>query len=350
MIVPEGASDEALRTSPDGTGPYALAAWQPDERIRLTRNEKYWGGAPSIREAELSLYRTNDQLLEGLRAGRYDVIECNSKALVPGLDKNQGFRVFRVDSFFVPYLGWDLSRRTTPFCRITPNPFRDVRVRKATAMAINRESLRASLPGYASPATQPVPRLAFGFDPSIPEIPHDVDQARRLLQEAGFAKGFDVVLHTRQVFEEAAALVARDLREIDIRTEVRILSNTEFFALESHGATLWIDRYASNSGDATDFLESFVHSADQGHDVGTYNYGGYSNPDLDKAIERSAVLENVDDRRRMLQGIMATTMRDLVLAPLYDDQDVYAVATSLVWQPRGDRFMKVAEITRPAGP
>src|SRR5262249_6387418 len=46
MIVPEGATDEALKTAPDGTGPYALRAWRPEEPMHLVRNEKYWGRAP----------------------------------------------------------------------------------------------------------------------------------------------------------------------------------------------------------------------------------------------------------------------------------------------------------------
>src|SRR5262249_32279456 len=156
-------------------------------------------------------------------------------------------------------------------------------------------------------ATQLVPQIVFGFDPGIQEIAKDAERAQKLMQDAGLPKGFAVTLHTRPVLEEAAAAVRQDLAQIGIGVDVRGLPNTEFFALKS-GATLWIDRYASNSGDASDFLEKFVHSADPGGAIGSSNFGGYANADLDKKIERSAMTDDVDERRHMLQDVMATTM------------------------------------------
>ena len=217
-------------------------------------------------------------------------------------------------------------------------------MRRAIGLAIDRPRLQAGLSGYATPATQMVPRFIFGFNPEIPEMARDLREARGLLRDAGLPKGFHVVLHARQVLEEAALMVKRDLAEVGIDVETRILSNNDLFALKRKGCTFWLDRWSCASGDASEFLDNFVHSADRARSLGTFNYGGYANADLDRAIETSSSTDEVDKRQRMLQEIMATTVRDLVLLPLYSDQDAYAIENALQWRLRNDRHIKVAEI------
>lgn len=346
MIIPAGVSDESLRSTPDGTGPYMFTAWRPGDWMRMTRNERYWGGRPAIRAVEFRLNLSPQDALRGLLIHEYQIALCNSRKVQPTPDLLGRYRVVRTDSLFVPYVGWDLSRRTTPFCSITPNPFRDIRVRRAIGLAIDRRRLLTGLPGWATPVTQLVPRFVFGFNPEIPEMGHDIQQARNLLRDAGFPRGFEVVLHARQVLEEAALMLKQDLADVGINVETRILPNADFFALKRQGATLWLDRWACTSGDASDLLDNLVHSADRNRSRGTFNYEGYANRDLDRAIEESAGIEDVEERRRILQEIMATTARDLVLLPLYNDQDAYAIEKSLAWQPRSDRYIKVVEITQ----
>jgi peptide/nickel transport system substrate-binding protein len=343
MIIPAG-SGPGLGSKVDGTGPYALADWQPGVSMRMKRNERYWGAAPAAREVEFRVNLEPEETLRGLRNQEYQIALCNSKRLEPGPAWLAHYRVVRADNLFVPYLGWDLSGRTTPFSSVTKNPFRDIRVRRAVGLAIDRRRLLAGLSGHATTATQMVPRFVFGFDPELPEMVRDLQQARDLLRDAGLPKGFKVVLHARPVLEEAALLVKRDLAEIGIEVETRLLPNHEFFAQKRKGMPLWLDRWACSGGDASEFLDNFVHSEDPKRSLGAFNYQGYANPDLDRAIERSAEVEKVRDRRSLLQDIMRTTVRDLVLLPLYNDQDVYAIDNALAWQPRNDRYIKVAEI------
>jgi ABC-type oligopeptide transport system substrate-binding subunit len=74
------------------------------------------------------------------------------------------------------------------------------------------------------------------------------------------------------------------------------------------------------------------------------NYGRYSNAALDKAIERSGGIEKPEERRNAVQQILAQVMQELVLLPLYSDQDVYVLDRSFSWEPRSDSYVHAAEV------
>ncbi len=87
-----------------------------------------------------------------------------------------------------------------------------------------------------------------------------------------------------------------------------------------------------------------IHSTDLPRHYGAQNYGGYSNEALDRAIEESAEIRDVEERRIALQKIMVMFMDELAWIPLYVDQDVYAIDSSLSWQPRNDSLIFASEI------
>jgi peptide/nickel transport system substrate-binding protein len=345
LIVPDGRDDEALRGSVDGTGPFRLSAFVPGEKLALSRNEGHWRKRAAVSEAEFVLGRTPEQALEGLSAGRFQLVKADSRKLDAALGGSARFRVLRRDNVFVKYLAYDLARDKTPFCDARRNPFKDLRVRRALDLALDRHRLAQELWNYAAPATQPVPRFILGFDPSIRETAHDKEQARELLRAAGFPQGFGVVLHARRIVGEAARLVAEDLRAVGIRATPEVLPDADFFRLVGRGgASLWVNRFGCLTGDATEFLYDVVHSRDAERRLGAMNYGGHSDPALDADVERIASLDHVEQRRTAIQAAMRRTMEKLVVVPLYDDQDVYALDVALSWEPRNDSFIDLSSV------
>lgn len=85
--------------------------------------------------------------------------------------------------------------------------------------------------------------------------------------------------------------------------------------------------------------DGVVHSADP-----AAGFGGYRGADLDRAIELSAGIEVAADRRAALQRIMAAAMEELVLVPLYVDQDGYAVERAWSFRPRSDSYVRLTEV------
>ncbi|MDX2144370.1 MAG: ABC transporter substrate-binding protein [Rhodospirillaceae bacterium] len=106
------------------------------------------------------------------------------------------------------------------------SPLRDVRVREALNLAVDRDALvNGLLAGTTVAASQPGTRATFGFDPSIPPIPFDPHRAKQLLTEAGYPKGFSFVLQGVIGAGPADAAmfqkIAQDLAAIGVTMEIR---------------------------------------------------------------------------------------------------------------------------------
>ena len=342
LVVPVGSRFDSL-ASLNGSGPYRLTEWTKST-VRLTRSERYWGGPAPVLQVDYALGLAAEEAVHGLKQGRFQLIQCDSRE-AERLPAGSGFKVLRRDNLYVKHLGFDLANDATPFSPVRPNPFKDLRVRRAIHLGLERLRLVKELWGDAVPATQPVPRFVFGFDPGIQEPRHDREAAKALLREAGLATGFDVVLHARRLFADAASVVRQELDALGIRVETRLLSDADFFDLVGRGgATFWLNRFSCSSGDASDFLDAVVHSRRPGRPFGKNNYGGYGRDDLDRAIEASAGIEKPGQRRDAIQEVLRRTMDDLVVIPLYNDQDVYAMTAGVSWQPRSDSYIRAMDV------
>jgi peptide/nickel transport system substrate-binding protein len=232
---------------------------------------------------------------------------------------------------------------------VRPNPFADARVRRALSLGLDRSRFSAALD--ALPASQPVPMAVFGFNPRLPDIVTDKDASRALLRQAGFPTGFGVVLHAREPHGQAARIVAEELQTLGIRAELRVLPAGQFFRLVNAGeATLWLNSFSCQTGDAAEYLEQVAHSPDPQRFLGMVNQGGYADPELDAAIERSATIEVPEDRRAALEALIARVVAEQVVTPLYVEQDVYLVSRSLVWDPRPDGNLLLQEMSTSSPP
>jgi peptide/nickel transport system substrate-binding protein len=348
LIMPEGATEATLTSAADGTGPYSLANWRPGDRALLRRNQRYWGAPPAVEEVEFELARDPNASIQGLLSGRYQLIQADSKELEQRVSASPRHEVLRQDNIYVKYLAYDLTRAVTPYVSVTPNPLRNRDVRQALSLGIDKERLVAALPNPGVAASQPVPRFIFGFDPDRPPLKTDIPRSRQLLQKAGLSQGFDVVLHTRHMYAAAAKALKDQFADIGIRVDVKPLPDAEFFAAVSRrDSSLWLSRVGCPTGDASDFLEVFVHSPDRIRHLGDYNamLGSYSNLEVDRGIESLDEIEALGDRRQRLQGLLGKVMDDLVEIPLYSDQDGFGIDRSLSWRPRSDSYIRIAEIS-----
>ncbi|HJZ12289.1 MAG TPA: ABC transporter substrate-binding protein, partial [Acidobacteriota bacterium] len=346
FIIPKGSTKEQLEQRVNGTGPYLLAEWKKGESIRMIRNEDYWGKKPSLNRVTYYLGRGPDQAVATLASGQCQFAQYDSKAFEAIVRSYGNFEVHKQDNLFLKYLSYDVSRDQTPYCKARPNPFKNKFVRQAIHVGIDRTNLVAELPTYATPASQPVPAFVFGFNPAIVLPTHSIERAKQLLTEAGYPGGFDVVLHERQILEQTGSLLKEQLQKIGIRLELKALPDQQFFsALDAADFSFFLSRVGATVGDASDILEPQLHTKDSARHLGVRNYITYGNAEVDRAIEESAGILKLEERRSVLQEIMSKLMEDLPWIPPYIDQDVYAVENSFVWRPRPDSYVLAYEIS-----
>jgi len=164
-------------------GPFILESWERGQRLVLTRNPAYAGRfTGNVQRAEL--YFDQSDMLALYEADQRDIaLHIHFKWSPPerehALQRYVGEYMLS-PALWVSYLGFDVSQP----------PFHDARVRRALAMAADREKLvSVALHGEVFPATGGLtPPNMFGHSPGI-ALPYDPDRARRSLAEAGYPGG-----------------------------------------------------------------------------------------------------------------------------------------------------------------
>ena len=113
-----------------------------------------------------------------------------------------------------------------------------------------------------------------------------------------------------------------------VMLQVRSHSDPEFFELrDKKKVQSWIGRYGCTTGDASDLVEDLLYS--QEHEA--TNTSRYLHPHVDKNALQNPKVDNIEHRREGLQTLMSMLMQDLLIIPLYVEQDSFALHKSYTW-------------------
>ena len=180
-----GSFDTLARTAV-GTGPFKLVSYEPDRQIVVARNHAYYDrGRPFLDRVEVVVHPDATAETSALIAGDTDLMASSQATEFARLSSASGVVALRVPSgqFLNVNMGCDQQ------------PFSDVRVRQALALAVDREAMVGFVAqGYGTPGNDVPLNSAYRFYKAQPLRKPDVGAARRLLSDAGYARGLDVTL------------------------------------------------------------------------------------------------------------------------------------------------------------
>jgi peptide/nickel transport system substrate-binding protein len=221
------------------------------------------------------------------------------------------------------------------------NPLRDLRVRQALSLALNRDALAERvMQGNAVPTGQWMPRGAYSYNPAIPVPAHDVDKARQLLAQAGYPQGFRLNLHTaldtRPTDPATAQAMAQMWTRIGVPTAVETMPASVFATRGSkHEFSAAIFAWGSNSGEAGYALVNVFNTVDRARGTGSYNRSAYANASVDQATERALSTLEDETRERMLMQVTADVMADVAVIPLFQTINSWVTRRGIVYEPSG---------------
>jgi len=188
LILKAGTED--ADTNFNGTGPFKVVEYLPEDRIVLEANEAYFvKGQPSLAGLEIIFFNDETASVDALRGGQVDVVMRMATSLFSSLQDEPG-----IITSDIPTNGFDLVR-----LRSDREPGNDPRVIQALKLATDRDAVFELVQqGYGAVGNDtPIGPLYSQYYASDLEPPaRDVDAARQLLSEAGYADGLDLVLHT----------------------------------------------------------------------------------------------------------------------------------------------------------
>jgi len=342
-----GLSDEELGQQPVGTGPYKLEQWVRGQSLTLVANKDYHRGAPAIERVELRPLTNDSARVAAILSDAVDLINRVPVRDVARIEQNEDLNFHIEPGLRLIYLQMDQHREDSPFVSgVDKNPFLDVRVRKALYHGIDEEAIvEHIMGGFAKPAAQYHPEPVTGHDPAIKRPPYDPEKAKRLLEEAGYGDGFEVVLDSpndRYVNDEKIAqAIASSLAKIGITVEVNAIPKASFFPKANDANSSFnLIGWASGDGDGSSFLDANVHTYDPETGYGRYNGGRYSDPEVDGLIEKSATIIDADERLEILHEITQMALiEDQNIIPLHYQVDLYAFGKHVGFEPRADTYL-----------
>jgi peptide/nickel transport system substrate-binding protein len=354
MIVSKKAAAQATGEDFDrgkaavGTGPYKLTRFVRGSRIELARHDEYWGGRLPWDKVTLLILPSDPVRTAALLSGQVDAIEHVPSADIARLRKSAAFRLEQMVSWRTIFLHLDQSRDRPPGVLskagqpLEKNPFKDLRVRRAMSKAINRQAIaELVMEGLAVPAGNVLSPSAIGHEPAVKPEPYDPEGAKKLLAEAGYPDGFAVTIATpnnRYINDEQVAqTVAQMLARVGIAAKVEAMPLSVYFGRarnKEFGVALlgWGSRAADHA------LRSLAATANPDRGYGTWNWGGYSNPELDELVAQS--LGTVDPARReaLARRASALAAREIAFIPLHYQVVTWAMKTNLSYVARTDEF------------
>jgi ABC-type transport system substrate-binding protein len=273
---------------PSGTGPFKVAAVVPRERLELVRNERYWDPQRIPKSAAMTLLPLPDPAtrVAALRSGQVDLIESVPPDTIASL-KAAGFTV---PTNTYPHV-W-----VWYFSFLPESPFRDLRVRKAANLAIDRDGMVELLAGTARPAKGFMIESSPWFGDPTFKIKFDPAEAKKLLAEAGYGPSNHVkakILIANSGGGQMQPLsmnefIQANLADVGIDIDYEIVDFITLFTNYRNGAKplaargiQGINLALPTQDPTTAFLQVFA--SDRVAPRGA-NWGNYANPALDAAL------------------------------------------------------------------
>jgi peptide/nickel transport system substrate-binding protein len=333
-----------------GTGPYKLVEWIKEDHITLEPNPNYWGTKPPISFVRFRPITNAATRTAALLTGEVDMIEDIPVRDVDRVEKTAGFDVVARPGMRLMYMHIDANREPTPAIAGGVNPMKDIRVRKAMSMGIDRDLIvRVTLNGNGYPTGQLVLEGKRGYLPDLGVPEYNPDEAKRLLKEAGYEKGFKVVLDApngRYVNDaQVAQAIASQLARIGIEVDPNLHPKTTFFDYVRPGdkSSLVMTGW-SEPIDVGALANTLFYTRNKTQGKGSSNRGHYSNAEFDRLVDEADATASVQKRAELLDRAARVIIEDVGIIPLYFNQDIYGKKSNVKFSPRMDKQIQAQEI------
>jgi peptide/nickel transport system substrate-binding protein len=297
------AAGHDFTSKPVGAGPFVLDEWLRDSHMSMSPNPDWVGSdGPYVDKYTLRILPDELQRSNAFVAGEGDLTIVNSVADVIEAGKDAGATWNYVTTPTSPAFTFNTQKP----------PFNDVRVRRAFVLGVEHQAM-----AEAAGATTPAETWTYEDSPwYVPEatIPqYDPDEAQALFNEVAAELGgpVKIIVGSSQGSLDLARnkFVQTSLNQLDnVEVEVEVLDGASRI-----GKVLSRDYQVSSWGfpwmDPEPNLYNYAHT-------GSFsNYAGYSNPEVDAALEAARVTRDFDERKELYSKVIRQMADDVVWFP-----------------------------------
>ena len=326
-----------------GTGPFIIRSYTPGTEAELVRNEAWWGERPDWDRVSFRYISNAGSRSAALLSGGVDLIDQPSPNDLPRFRTTPEVEVFTAPGTRLVYMAPNISSEVAPMITdndgnpLPGNPLRDLRVRRALSIAINRAGLAERvMQGTAVAAYQFIPPGMYSYNPDIAVPAADANEAKRLLAEAGYPNGFRVTLpvasNSRPTDPVAAQAIAQMWGRIGVQTVVETMPLAAYGQRARRMEFPFTYTGWGSAGQALHPLVNIVASYDRTRLTGSYNRSGYSNAGIDALIARAGGTMDDAAREALLRQAVAESIDDLAIIPLYQLANFWVARRGITYQ------------------
>jgi peptide/nickel transport system substrate-binding protein len=289
------------------TGAFRMTSYTPGIGAKFDRYTGWWGGSAPLDGVDVTYYSDEAAVVAALLGGQIDLISQVSFSGGRALFNNSKVQIITAKG--TPHR--EISMLVSTAAAI--KPFKDRRVRQALALTLDRPKIIKQLfNGFAVPGNDsPFAAVYPSSDPTVPQRKQDLVQAKKLLAQAGYPKGFAVTLTTEKYIEipQLAQILAASAKKVGINIKLNIITSDAYYGGTYSGG-------ATGRG-TTPWLNTPLNITDYGHRAvpnvvlssafktgGVWSSSNYANPAFDKAVESYTAALTLKEQRKY-SGIAA---------------------------------------------
>lgn len=327
METTEEAGDR-FGTDPEwtiGTGSFILWKWIPEEGLLLTANPDCWQGPPACDGLDLRFITDSKEIRRMFEDGEIDVLDLDELGNTAEFflhGKIYQDRLFSVPRIGITYIALNESMA----------PLDDVRVRKALQLSLNRFMLLTAVYGGRGSVENGIyPHGLYGFNPALPELPYDLDEARRLLDEAGYPDGLDLTISVNSASTRwelsVLRLAASMWSDIGVRAAIDVLDESEFMRLRKSGQlACYTALWTADFNDPDNFIYTFFGTKENT----TFRSLCYGNMPVMERVRQARNIIDPHDRIQEYQDLEKIIVQDDAgWIPLYSRLRYYVTSERL---------------------
>lgn len=317
----------------NGTGPFILVSRAPDEMTVLARNADWWGEGMFPGNVDKIEYRPISNAatrVAALLSGEVDFVLDPPLQDLKRIEATEGLSVKTAAQIRSIFFGMDQGSDKLRTSNVDGNPFKDVRVREAMNLAIDRDAIkRVVMEGLAFPTSMITSPGVLGNTPeNDPPVKTDPERAKALLAEAGYPDGFTVRLdcpndrynNDEKICQAAVSMYAR----IGVIVNLDAIPKSQHFPKIQNRET---DFYMLGWGVPTldsHYVFSYLLDAE-----GSWNAAGYDNARVNEITDAIAIETDGDKRTSMINEAWIQVKADMPYVPIHHQVLAWGLASTV---------------------
>jgi len=317
---------EKFNEEPVGTGPFVFKEWKRNDTITLEKNPNYWNaGFPKLDKLVFKVIPENTARLTALTSGEIDLMDGLNPDDAQTVKDNPEMQLILRPSMNIGFVGFNVEKK----------PLDNPKVREALAYAINKPAIvEAFFAGLGEPAVNPMPPSLWGWNGNIKDREYNLDKAKQLLAEAGYANGLKLKFWAMPVARpympdgvKIAEAIQQDLKKIGVETEIVTMEWATYLEKTKAGEQeIFMLGWTGDNGDPDNFLATLLDK----NNIGGNNRTRYASEEVHKLLIAAQSATTKEEREKLYLQAQEIIFKDVPMVPLAHSTPALAAKKNVI--------------------